>query len=61
MQAADIIGDAIFLEGLTVVGIEAQASDLLLLLSATVTRELGLYPSYQFISLEAQVLRHWVG
>ena len=53
MQAADILVMPSFFEGLTVVGIEAQASDLPLLLSATVTRELGLLPSTQFISLEA--------
>lgn len=53
MQAADILVMPSFFEGLTVVGIEAQASDLPLLLSDTVTKELGLLPSTQFISLEA--------
>lgn len=53
MQAADVLVMPSFFEGLTVVGIEAQASDLPLLLSDTVTNELGLLPSTQFISLEA--------
>ena len=53
MQAADVLMMPSFFEGLTVVGIEAQASDLPLLLSDTVTKELGLLPSTQFISLEA--------
>ena len=53
MQAADVLVMPSFFEGLTVVGIEAQASDLPLLLSDTVTKELGLLPSTQFISLEA--------
>ena len=53
MQAADVLVMPSFFEGLTVVGIEAQASDLSLLLSDTVTKELGLLPSTQFISLEA--------
>ncbi|ETS92431.1 glycosyltransferase [Veillonella sp. AS16] len=53
MQAADVLVMPSFFEGLTVVGIEAQASDLPLLLSDTVTRELGLLPSTQFISLDA--------
>lgn len=53
MQAADVLVMPSFFEGLTVVGIEAQASDLPLLLSDTVTKELGLLPSIQFISLEA--------
>lgn len=52
MQAADVLVMPSFFEGLTVVGIEAQASDLPLLLSDTVTKELGLLPSTQFISLE---------
>ena len=53
MQAADVLVMPSFFEGLTVVGIEAQASDLPLLLSDTVTKDLGLLPSTQFISLEA--------
>lgn len=53
MQAADVLVMPSFFEGLTVVGIEAQASDLPLLLSDTVTKELRLLPSTQFISLEA--------
>lgn len=53
MQAADILVMPSFFEGLTVVGIEAQACDLPLLLSDTVTKELGLLPSTQFISLDA--------
>lgn len=53
MQAADVLVMPSFFEGLTVVGIEAQASDLPLLLSDTVTKELGLLPSTQFISLKA--------
>lgn len=53
MQAADVLVMPSFFEGLTVVGIEAQASDLPLLLSDTVTKELGLLPLTQFISLEA--------
>lgn len=53
MQASDVLVMPSFFEGLTVVGIEAQASDLPLLLSDTVTKELGLLPSTQFISLEA--------
>lgn len=53
MQAADVLVMPSFFEGLTIVGIEAQASDLPLLLSDTVTKELGLLPSTQFISLEA--------
>lgn len=53
MQTADVLVMPSFFEGLTVVGIEAQASDLPLLLSDTVTKELGLLPSTQFISLEA--------
>lgn len=53
MQAADVLVMPSFFEGLTVVGIEAQASDLPLLLSDTVTQELGLLSSTQFISLEA--------
>lgn len=53
MQAADVFVMPSFFEGLTVVGIEAQASDLPLLLSDTVTKELELLPSTQFISLEA--------
>lgn len=53
MQAADVLVMPSFFEGLTVVGIEAQVSDLPLLLSDTVTKELGLLPSTQFISLEA--------
>lgn len=53
MQAADVLVMPSFFEGLTVVGIEAQASDLPLLLSDTVTKELGLLPSTQYISLEA--------
>ena len=53
MQAADVLVMPSFFEGLTVVGIEAQASDLPLLLSDTVTKKLGLLPSTQFISLEA--------
>ena len=53
MQAADVLVMPSFFEGLTVVGIEAQSSDLPLLLSDTVTKELGLLPSTQFISLEA--------
>ena len=53
MQAADVLVMPSFFEGLTVVGIEAQASDLPLLLSDTVTKELGLLPSTQFISLDA--------
>lgn len=53
MQAADVLVMPSFFEGLTVVGIEAQASDLPLLLSDTVTKELGLLPSTHFISLEA--------
>lgn len=53
MQAADVLVMPSFFEGLTVVGIEAQASDLPLFLSDTVTKELGLLPSTQFISLEA--------
>lgn len=53
MQAADVLVMPSFFEGLTVVGIEAQASGLPLLLSDTVTRELGLLPSTQFISLDA--------
>lgn len=53
MQATDVLVMPSFFEGLTVVGIEAQASDLPLLLSDTVTRELGLLPSTQFISLDA--------
>lgn len=53
MQAADVLVMPSFFEGLTVVGIEAQASDLPLLLSNTVTKELELLPSTQFISLEA--------
>ena len=53
MQAVDVLVMPSFFEGLTVVGIEAQASDLPLLLSDTVTKELGLLPSTQFISLEA--------
>lgn len=53
MQAADVLVMPSFFEGLTVVGIEAQASDLPLLLSDTVTKELRLLPSTQFISLES--------
>ena len=53
MQAADVLVMPSFFEGLTLVGIEAQACDLPLLLSDTVTKELGLLPSTQFISLEA--------
>lgn len=53
MQAADVLVMPSFFEGLTVVGIEAQASDLPLLLSDTVTKELGLLSSTQFISLDA--------
>jgi glycosyltransferase involved in cell wall biosynthesis len=53
MQAADVLVMPSFFEGLTVVGIEAQASDLSLLLSDTVTKELELLPSTQFISLDA--------
>ena len=53
MQAADVLVMTSFFEGLTVVGIEAQASDLPLLLSDTVTKELELLPSTQFISLDA--------
>lgn len=53
MQAADVLVMPSFFEGLTVVGIEAQASDLPLLLSDTVTKELELLPSTQFISLVA--------
>ena len=53
MQAADVLVMPSFFEGLTVVGIEAQASDLPLFLSDTVTKELELLPSTQFISLEA--------
>ena len=53
MQAADVLVMPSFFEGLTVVGIEAQACDLPLLLSDTVTKELGLLPSTQFISLDA--------
>ena len=53
MQAADVLVMPSFFEGLTVVGIEAQACDLPLLLSDTVTKELGLLPSSQFISLDA--------
>lgn len=53
MQAADVLVMPSFFEGLTVVGIEAQACDLPLLLSDTVTNELGLLPSTQFISLDA--------
>lgn len=53
MQVADVLVMPSFFEGLTVVGIEAQASDLPLLLSDTVTKELGLLPSTHFISLEA--------
>ena len=53
MQAADVLVMPSFFEGLTVVGIEAQASDLPLLLSDTVTKELELLPSTQFISLDA--------
>lgn len=53
MQAADVLVMPSFFEGLTVVGIEAQASDLPLLLSDTVTKELGLLPSTRFISLDA--------
>ena len=53
MQAADVLVMPSFFEGLTVVGIEAQACDLPLLLSDTVTKELGLLPSTHFISLEA--------
>lgn len=53
MQAADVLVMPSFFEGLTVVGIEAQACDLPLLLSDTVTKELGLLPSTQFIPLDA--------
>ena len=53
MQAADVLVMPSFFEGLTVVGIEAQACDLPLLLSDTVTKELGLLPSTQFISLDS--------
>lgn len=53
MQAADVLVMPSFFEGLTVVGIEAQACDLPLLLSDTVTKELGLLPSTLFISLDA--------
>ena len=53
MQAADVLVMPSFFEGLTVVGIEAQACDLPLLLSDTVTKELGLLPSTRFISLDA--------
>ena len=53
MQAADVLVMPSFFEGLTVVGIEAQACDLPLLLSDTVTKELGLLLSTQFISLDA--------
>lgn len=53
MQAADVLVMPSFFEGLTVVGIEAQASDLPLLLSDTVTKELEVLPSTQFISLDA--------
>lgn len=53
MQAADVLVMPSFFEGLTVVGIEVQACDLPLLLSDTVTKELGLLPSTQFISLDA--------
>ena len=53
MQAADVLVMPSFFEGLTLVGIEAQACDLPLLLSDTVTKELGLLPSTQFISLDA--------
>ena len=53
MQAADVLVMPSFFEGLTVVGIEAQACDLPLFLSDTVTKELGLLPSTQFISLDA--------
>lgn len=53
MQAADVLVMPSFFEGLTVVGIEAQACDLPLLLSDTVTKELGLLPSTRFVSLDA--------
>ena len=53
MQAADVLVMPSFFEGLTLVGIEAQASDLPLLLSDTVTNELGLLPPTRFISLDA--------
>ena len=55
MQAADVLVMPSFFEGLTVVGIEAQASDLPLILSDTVTHELGLLPSTRFISLDAGI------
>ncbi len=55
MQAADVLVMPSFFEGLTVVGIEAQASDLPLLLSDTVTHELSLLPSTRFISLDAGI------
>lgn len=60
MQAADVLVMPSFFEGLTVVGIEAQACDLPLLLSDTVTKELGLLPSTQFISLDAGA-KAWAG
>ena len=55
MQAADVLVMPSFFEGLTVVGIEAQASDLPLILSDTVTHELGLLPSTRFISLDVGI------
>ncbi len=58
MQAADVLVMPSFFEGLGIVGIEAQASDLPLLLSDTVPKEVGLLPSTQFISLEAD-LKVW--
>ena len=53
MQAADVLVMPSFFEGLGIVGIQAQSSDLSLLLSDTVPKEVGLLPSTQFISLEA--------
>lgn len=47
-------------EGLPVVGIEAQASDLPCIFSTNITREIGLSNKVNFISLDSSI-QEWIG
>ena len=58
VQAMDVFLLPSFYEGMPVVGVEAQAAGLPLLLSDTITKEVGLLPSTKYMSL-SQAAAQW--